>query len=171
MQKRKFGRIRTKIKVKFFCEKVLCSGTMYNFSENGMLINTKISFPFDWEFDVFMLLKEKLLKVPVKIIRLSKGDKYYDIMAVEVLDPPQEYKDFVRSMKSFRKSLMTREFEIQGQLEEDGFINSKTRPRKHGWIREHKRIISVKEKLSMKNQFKSSGNSKWNKESFKEDSS
>ncbi len=104
MQKRKFDRINLNLKVKFFCDDILCSGVINNFSEKGMLIRTKMSFPFDGRFDIFILLKDQLLKVPVEIIRLSKADRHYDIMALEVLGHPQEYNAFVSAMKSFYRS-------------------------------------------------------------------
>ncbi len=104
MQKRKFDRICLNLKVKFFCDDILCSGILTNFSEKGMLIKTKMSFPFEWRFDIFILLRDNFLKVPVEIVRLSKVDKHYDIMALEVLGHPQEYDEFVSSMKSFYRS-------------------------------------------------------------------
>jgi hypothetical protein len=101
MQKRAFKRIRSNIKVKFSCCDIHYDGIITNLSENGMFINTSgMSFPFDSELEILIHLENMMLKVPVKVSRMTKSRDCYDGMGVELLNPPQRYLEFINSLRT-----------------------------------------------------------------------
>ncbi len=68
---------------------------MTDLSETGMFINSEIYFPMKSEFEMLVLLKEDVLRVPVKIIRIVKTGDMYEGMGVELLDLPKKYLEHV----------------------------------------------------------------------------
>lgn len=80
--------------------KLLFSGTILNLSEKGMFIGTKKRFPRDSISLIMMRLKNKLLKIPIKIKRATKPTGYYDGIGVELLSPPRDYIDFIETWRS-----------------------------------------------------------------------
>ncbi len=54
--------------------------------------------------NVLILLRDKVIKVPVKISRLIRSRKSFDNMAVEVLEFRKEYFEFVEKQRKFYKS-------------------------------------------------------------------
>lgn len=100
MQRRAFERIAADLRANFFCGNTIFRGTVTNLSENGMFVKTKMCFPFDSMFEILIPLKEEVLKVPVKVSRIEKAEDFYDGMGVKVLNPPQNYIEFVRRLKS-----------------------------------------------------------------------
>ena len=71
------------------------SAVLTNCSEGGMYIKTRISYPFEYAYEVFIPVKDSILKVPVKVIRIDKSGPAYEGMGVELLDLPQKYLEFV----------------------------------------------------------------------------
>jgi Tfp pilus assembly protein PilZ len=103
-EKRSCNRIPSKIKVRFYCNDTDYSGTIRNISEGGMFISTgKVAFPFESNLIIFIRRKEMLMKVPVKVCRLTKTENVFDGMGVQVTDAGPDYLKFVRSLKSTRK--------------------------------------------------------------------
>jgi hypothetical protein len=102
MQGRAFERIPLHIKVQFSCFGIDYKGTVTNISENSMFIRTyEMSFPFESQFDVFIPLKDgDMLSVSVTVKRLSISNGNYDGIGTELLNPPQEFLDLVRNLKS-----------------------------------------------------------------------
>ena len=99
-EKRLHSRMPSKIKARFYCNDTDYSGTIMNISEDGMFISTvKVAFPFESNLEIFIPLKEMLLKVPVKVCRLTKTENVFDGMGVQVIDPDPDYLQFVRSLK------------------------------------------------------------------------
>ncbi len=115
MQRRKYHRLHSNFKVRYFCGNTYLSGTVINFSANGMLIQTKIGFPFDWRFDVIIFPEKKLIKVPVRLSRLIRSDKSYDAMAVKVLFPQKDYMEFLESLSPVYKFSNTISPNVPGQ--------------------------------------------------------
>lgn len=71
-----------------------------NISEDGMFISTgKVAFPFESNLVILIRRKEMLLKVPVKVCRLTKTENVFDGMGVQVIDSDPDYLKFVRSLK------------------------------------------------------------------------
>ncbi len=103
VQRRNFNRIKAALIAKFTCGNKVCSGHVTNLSETGMYIHADIKFPFDSMFEVDISLKEKSLKVPVKVSRLVKRGKNYETMAVEVIKPHEKYLEFINSLKHTNK--------------------------------------------------------------------
>ena len=95
-----FNRTTENLKVSFFFENSLYFGTVKNLSEKCMHIKTKIFFPMNYVFDVFIPFREDVLKVTVKINRIVKSGDCYDAMAVELLNPDKKYLEFVKSLRS-----------------------------------------------------------------------
>lgn len=75
-------------------------GTVVNVSEKGMLIRSqKIGLPLEIRFDLYIPVNEDLLKVPVKVIRMTKTSGYYDSIGVEVLSFCRKYLSYVNGLK------------------------------------------------------------------------
>jgi hypothetical protein len=100
MEKRSCERLSASIEVKFFCGNYLCAGKIIDLSEKGMCINSAICFPYHSKIDLFVPLQEKILEIPVKVIRVDKNRGFYDIMGLELLNPNQHYLSFVNDIKS-----------------------------------------------------------------------
>ena len=96
MQKRVYERIPTNIEVSYGNE--LYSGTMTNCSENGMFINTRMCYPFDTSFQILIILKDEVLKVPVKVTRIVKTYDFFNGMGVELLNPSRKYLEFIKNL-------------------------------------------------------------------------
>ena len=101
MQKRSFERMPAKINVKFFCCESQYNGTIMNLSEGGMYISTdEMNFPFDSELDIIISMTSDILKIPVKVMRITKSSDSYDGLGVTVLKPSGHYIDFVNHCKN-----------------------------------------------------------------------
>jgi hypothetical protein len=103
-EKRFYSRAPSKIKARFYCNDTDYSGIIMNISEDGMFISTgKVAFPFESNLVIFIRRKEMLLKVPVKVCRLTKTENVFDGMGVKVIDPDPDYLRFVRSLRYTKK--------------------------------------------------------------------
>ena len=101
MQRRDFERVHANIKVRFFCCESHYDGTIMNLSEGGMFISTdEMRFPFDSEIDIIIPKNSDILKVPVKVMRISKSSDFYDGLGVMVLQPSGHYIDFVDNYRN-----------------------------------------------------------------------
>jgi len=101
MQRRAFERVPANIKVKFFCCESHYDGTIMNLSDEGMYISTdEMRFPFDSEIDIIIPLNLDILKVPVKVMRMTKSSEFYDGLGVRVLKPSVHYIDFVNNCRN-----------------------------------------------------------------------
>ncbi len=105
MDKRDYSRINSTVSVKFLLGNKVYLGTVTDFSEKGMLIHTALQFPLEWsnDFKVLIIVKDRRVLVPVRIIRLFEFEHYYNSIAVEVNEPPKEYLDFVESNRFSRR--------------------------------------------------------------------
>ncbi len=101
MDNRAFKRIPTNIEVKFHCKHMDYLGTITNISENGMYIRTdEMCSPFDSQFDIFILLENDTMQVPVNLCRIILSPNNDDGIGVNMLTPSAEYKEFVNSIKT-----------------------------------------------------------------------
>lgn len=91
MEKRASKRINEKLPVRFAGHNTFYSGTVTDLSETGMFVNSEIYFPMQSEFEILVLLKKDILKVPVKIARIEKTGDSYNGMGVELLNLPKKY--------------------------------------------------------------------------------
>ena len=100
MKERAFPRRTSNIQVNFTYDKVRYAGTVTNFSEKGMYINTEESwFPFDIQFDIPVALEEEILNVPVNLNRIILSPDSNGI-GVELISPPEKYLEFVSRLKT-----------------------------------------------------------------------
>jgi hypothetical protein len=80
-------------------------GTVSNLSEKGMFINvTEMTFPLDIQFEVMIPRKGQTLRIPVNLNRIEMSPDSQDGIGVELLNPPKEYLEFVKDLKSSRSS-------------------------------------------------------------------
>ena len=101
MQRRAFERVPANIKVTFFCCESHYDGTIMNLSQGGMYISTdEMRFPFDSEIDIIIPVNLDILKVSVKVIRITKSSDIYDGLGVAVLEPYGDYGDFVNNCRN-----------------------------------------------------------------------
>ncbi len=98
MRKRTYYKIPSPLKVRFFCSHSFCAGTATSLSKRNMVIETKMALPLNGQFNVIICLREKLIKVPVKLKKMIGSNNSYDVMAVEILEPQKDYLDFVNSI-------------------------------------------------------------------------
>ncbi len=95
---------RVRVKMDFFCHDMSFSGTILNLSGNGMLIlSSSIDFPFQTQFKIRVPLQKEEIEIDVKVNRLIKTNHYYDVMAVELINPSRNYLDFVEELKNSQK--------------------------------------------------------------------
>ena len=101
MHRRAFERVSANIKVKFFCCESHYNGTIMNLSDEGMYISTDaMKFPFDSRIEIIIPLDMDILKVPVKVMRMTKSSEFYDGLGVRVLEPTAHYIDFVNTCRN-----------------------------------------------------------------------
>ena len=99
MQKRSCERISGNVEARFFCSNSLYNGTITNLSEKGMCISTGMCLPYNSMFEVLIPLKENVLEVPAKVIWVKETNSKYDTMGVKLMEPPENYLDFVVGLK------------------------------------------------------------------------
>ena len=101
MERRAFNRIPTYLFVKFFCRDSLSYGIVKNLSENGMYIDTGMCLPLESNFEILIpTSNEETLNVLVKFKRLVKTAGFYDGIGVELLNPPDNYLEFVARLRA-----------------------------------------------------------------------
>lgn len=106
MQKRISERIPANLKLRYSCCDTDYSGTVMNLSGNGMFISSEISFPIKSSFEVFIQLKDGILKVPVKITRIVKSGNIYEGMGVKLLNIPEKYMELLILLTLTQKQML-----------------------------------------------------------------
>lgn len=96
--KRAYDRKNVSLEAKFFYGNTLSSCTIENISKNGMGISSEICSFLNSQIDLFILFKENVLTVPVKINRIVE-DYDLNMLGAEVLNPTRKYFEFVDSVK------------------------------------------------------------------------
>jgi hypothetical protein len=104
MEKRAFERAEATLPVKYFCENTQYAGTVKNLSENGMFISTSDFLPCGNTVELLVPLKEKVSKFSARIKRIVKINESKYNIGVELLDPPENYLEFVSILKSTCKT-------------------------------------------------------------------
>jgi hypothetical protein len=95
MEKRDFKRIPANLILRFPSINTFDSGTLTNLSANGMYIKTDICFPIRSRFAVLVQLKDEILKVPVKIVRIVKSGDFYEGMGVKIVNQSKKYLELL----------------------------------------------------------------------------
>lgn len=100
VQRRAFERFPADIKIRFYCCDTDYFGTVTDMSENGMFIRLKkMIFPFDSRLEIIINNESKLLRVPVRVIRITKTNNVFDGIGVEVLKTCDDYLRLVYSLR------------------------------------------------------------------------
>jgi len=96
---RTVDRIPVLIDVKINYDKSVYMGTLMNISESGMFIRTnKMPSPLQSQIEISILLNEEVICVSGKLVREENIRGYYNGIGVEVLNPPQNYIDFIDNL-------------------------------------------------------------------------
>ena len=99
MARRSTGRIPIRLNVILSCGSRVHPGTVMNLSEKGMFISADVTgLPEDSQFDISIPLKNEVLRVPGKLVRLSKINGSCNGIGIELVEPPQDYLDFVENL-------------------------------------------------------------------------
>jgi Tfp pilus assembly protein PilZ len=101
IKKRAFERITKSVYVKLLTGKSEYAGIIMNLSEKGMFISTKGTFLVKPKLKILIPLKEENLKVQGKIQSVGKAGKVYNGIGVELLNPPQNYLNFISNLRTF----------------------------------------------------------------------
>jgi Tfp pilus assembly protein PilZ len=114
MENRAYKRVPANIKIRYALYnplfwKNLYTGNIKNLSEKGLFISTKtIYFPLDALLEISIPFKKRVLNLPAKISNIAwrsvVSDNCCDGIGVELSVPPQEYLEFVDSLKTVNKS-------------------------------------------------------------------
>jgi hypothetical protein len=112
-------KIPSGIEVKFIFRNKVCSGTILNLTKNSILIYSKLSPPAGLtdDFKILVLLQEKRLVVPVRIKKLSAKDSGSNIIAVDVLNPSEDYLELVNDQGPFNKSFSIHTRRLLGKID------------------------------------------------------
>lgn len=101
MNKRASERVLSNIKVKFSCCHIDYDGVVTNISESGMFISTGgMNFPFESKLEILMSTGHRVLKIPVEVTRMIKSADLYDCIGVRLINPSQDYMEFVSNLHS-----------------------------------------------------------------------
>ena len=100
MKRRVVERVPASINVRLLNSETESLGTVKNLSEKGMFINTELSFPIEQQLEILFFLNKKVLHLPVNIRSLNKSGEIYNGIGVELIDPPQDYIEFVSSLRT-----------------------------------------------------------------------
>ena len=100
MEKRTTKRITVSLEARFFQGKMFHSGTVLNLSEQGMFRKINTCLLSDSKLTVFFLSGQKLLKVPVRINRISSINHSYNGIGVEIQNSPVDYIEFARNLST-----------------------------------------------------------------------
>jgi hypothetical protein len=104
MEKRDFKRIPANLILRFPSCNTFNSGTLTNLSANGMYISADMSFPIKSTFSVFVQLKNEILKVRVKIVRIVKSGNFYEGMGVMILNQQKKYLELLIKLNGSSQS-------------------------------------------------------------------
>lgn len=100
MKKRAVERIPLKMKIKIFSGNKEYSGTMTNFSEKGMLINTEANIPIQTQIEIHVPVHDEVLKVLAEVKSFTKSDYVQNGIGVQLITPPHNYLKFIDKIKS-----------------------------------------------------------------------
>jgi hypothetical protein len=94
-ERRAYERVPSSFKARFLSGSLPYSGTVTNYSENGMCITTGYCLPCDNTLEMLIPLRTNVLKVIVRVRRIVKIDDFNYTLGVELLDPSKEYLELV----------------------------------------------------------------------------
>ena len=78
---------------------MVVTGTLMNISECGMFIRTnKMPSPLHSQIEITIPLKDESINISGRLVREENIRGYYNGIGVEVLNPSQNYMDFVDNL-------------------------------------------------------------------------
>lgn len=123
-KKRAYERIPANIQATYFYNNESYAATVTNLSINGMYIEADQALPIRSKMDmlnpfksyciVYVPFMEGTLKVIVKVRRLVIADGEFKCMGVELVNPAQDYLEFVSSIRNY--CLITGPYQTPAQL-------------------------------------------------------
>lgn len=104
-EKRAYRRIPADLQARVLYGNLIYSGKVTDISENGMFINTKMTFPVNVVFLLVILVNDSVIKVPIKVKRAVRSEKDHSVngsngIGVELVNTPQGYLDYVSDCKA-----------------------------------------------------------------------
>ena len=100
-ERRLKNRIPVKIDARFFRDNMFYSGKILNLSDNGMLIKTNIDIHCGESFIVQISTRKDLPKLVVMVKRITGENSISPGVGVKLINPPQQYTDFVEDLSSY----------------------------------------------------------------------
>jgi len=100
INKRTVERVSSCLVIKFNYKYSTCYGLATNVSEKGMYISAGTTLPDNWETDLLVPVKDDQLAIASRVRWTKKTNGFYDVMGVELFDPPEKYLKIVDSLKS-----------------------------------------------------------------------
>jgi hypothetical protein len=106
IEKRAFERISTHIwtGIMHSSGNIICSGITKNCSEKSMYISSALLFLFDSKAEILIPMEKEILRIPTKVTRIVMRGNVYNGIVVDILNPSQNYLEFVASQKNVRHS-------------------------------------------------------------------
>jgi hypothetical protein len=98
MENRAFERIPVDFEIRLPFGNMFYSGKVLNLSERGMFISTKRSYPLDSVLTIQIEKETVYLLAKVRSFKITDGN--LEGVGVEILNPPQNYLEFVSSLKA-----------------------------------------------------------------------
>lgn len=103
MWMRAYERIPSNIRIKFFSGVDEYYGTVTNLSEKGMFIKTRVSFPLQPRLKILVPVKSEVMKISAITKSFGNSGQIYDGIGVELVSPPQNYLEYIGSLRSGMK--------------------------------------------------------------------
>lgn len=97
--KRDCTNISSKVDVRYFWGNMLALGNATSISKSCICINTKFCFPLNSRIELLIAFKKEVLEILARVSTYKHTDSLYDTMRVKVLNPSQEYSDFVDNIR------------------------------------------------------------------------
>ena len=96
MENRAFARVSSFLDAKLFYDDYSSDVLILNLSQNGIYFTADTYLSSGLDIEISIPLETKELKVPFKIVRMSKTGMPYSRFGAELLSPSQEYIKFVQ---------------------------------------------------------------------------
>ncbi len=65
-----------------------------------MYISKEVNFPLKTQLEILIPVKEEILKVFAEVRNFTKSGHVYNGIGVELINPPQNYIEFINSLKT-----------------------------------------------------------------------
>jgi hypothetical protein len=89
-------RVPVRLNVTFHSGGNTYAGTITNLSEDGIFVSTNsLNIPPDPEFKISIPIAQQTVHLPARLVRTVKTNGHYNGFGVELINPPQQYLDYV----------------------------------------------------------------------------